>query len=67
MKIFEGFSFVGCLIGIAGLAGAVELEQSPAPAVIITVISFIIIFICEKAEDRRRLKRYGRKNYKRIY
>lgn len=51
---------MGVLVGVAGIAGAIELDQSPATAIAVTIVAAILLFIFEKAGD------YGKNNH-RIY
>lgn len=58
INILQGLSFMGVLVGIAGLAGAIELNQSPATAIAVIIIAAILLFIFEKVED------YGKNNHR---
>lgn len=68
INLLQGLSVMGFLVGAAGIAGAIELDQSPARAFIIAIVSMISLFILEKIEIKiKRVKKYERKNNSRIY
>lgn len=68
INILKGLLFMGFIIGVASIAGAVELEQSPVAAIVLSVISIILLVLSEKLEDiYYRRRRNARKNNFRIY
>lgn len=66
INFIEGLSCMEFLIGVAGIAGAIEQYKSIYPATVLVIISIFSILICEKIEFRKKVK-HERKNYKRIY
>lgn len=54
INIIESFALCFVLIGIAGTAGQIEMNQSPVKALIILTISIIVILLCEGKNKCRR-------------
>lgn len=68
MNLLKGLLFMGFIIGVASIAGSIELEQSPVAAIVLSVISIILLVLSEKLEDiYYRRRRNARKNNFRIY
>lgn len=62
IKIIEYIAFVGIVIGIAGIPGNIEMNESPLNAIIILLVSVIVMIIAENIGN----KRNGKNNF-RIY
>lgn len=48
--------FMIFLIGVAGIAGAIELNQNPAFAIVLTIIGAVIFKIECKLDDESQIK-----------
>lgn len=64
INILQGFSLMGFIIGVASLAGAVELDRPALPAIVLTLVSIILVFIFEEfgveIERKKRNKKHKR-------
>lgn len=64
LNFIQGVSFMGFIIGVASIAGAVELDRSPVAAIILSIISIIFLYMIEDIKERKGKRRNGKNNYR---